>query len=112
MKRAILALTAVVFLSLLSAPKATAGGPFDITNNYYTDAWFTTSVGWEETFCDDTYDYDGTFTAYRYQERTNCSNHNVMANCQAWNSTTNTWDNITCADESATVMGRLRIPVG
>jgi hypothetical protein len=110
MKKSLLFLTAVIFLSVPLAPKADAGGPFDITENYYTNANFTTAVGWTEQFCDDTFDYDGTFTNYRYVERTNCTNHNVVDYCEQWNSTTSTWDSVSCTPDAA--MGRLHIPIG
>jgi glucose dehydrogenase len=110
MKALLPVLTAAVLVSTAWAPHANAGGPFDITENYYTDASFTTAVGWTEQFCDDTYDYDGTFTNYRYVERTNCTNHNVVDYCEVWNSTTNTWESVECPSPAAD--GRLHIPIG
>jgi hypothetical protein len=38
-KKLLTVLTVVVLFSTASAPHANAGGPFDTTENYYTDAF-------------------------------------------------------------------------
>lgn len=110
MKKPLLALAAVLLLSTPWAANAIASGSFDYTWNYYSDSSFTTAVGWYEQFCDESVDYAGSFTNYRLEERTNCETHGEFANCQIWNSSTNTWDYVECP--APTLDGRLRIPVG
>lgn len=110
MKKLLFALTALVLVSIPCAPKAYAGGPFDVTENYYSSSSFSTGVGWYEQLCDDTIDSSGTFTDYRYVEVINCTNHHEISYCQVWNPTTSQWDDVECPPP--TNDGRLRIPVG
>jgi hypothetical protein len=110
MKKLLFVLTAAVFLSIPVAPEASAGGGFDYTWNYYTDATFSSAVGWYEELCDNSIDGAGTYTDYRLEEQTSCANGHESYNCQIWNSTTHMWDYVECP--GPTMSGRLRIPVG
>ncbi|HEX8170111.1 MAG TPA: hypothetical protein VF824_06195 [Thermoanaerobaculia bacterium] len=109
-KRALLTLAAVVVLLIPSGPKTTAGAGYRITDNYFSDASFTTCVGWTDEYCDGFSDADGTVSYYRSHEKFGCATNFYTVSCQYWDSSTNAWASTPCP--STMPKGRLRIPVG
>ena len=100
-------------LLVLPASSAFTIGPEEL-DNYYTDATFTTACGFvDNDHCDDSYYEDGTRTNYRFREITNCSTGNdTYSGCQEYDSGSGTWVEVTCPNQTATIEGRLRVPVG
>ena len=88
------------------------GVSLDITNNYYPDSTFTWAVGYTEVDCDGVHYQGGTLTNYRYHETFNCVTDADGGHCETFNPGTGTWSQVSCPNETATMYGRLRIPVG
>jgi hypothetical protein len=109
MRRVIFLLTVTVLL-LTPAVNSFSAGP-EVLNNYYSDATFTTAVGWTDRDCDGSFSSGGTLTNYRYNEFIACDGQTDHGTCQEYDSGTGTWVVIEC-NEATALGGRLRVPIG
>jgi hypothetical protein len=94
---------------LLTAGTTAYSDVVDVVDEWYTDSWFTSQVGYYEKFCDGSTMSSGTQSNFLYQHVSGCNSTYEAYGCFEWNGTE--WVATTCPQDMAHG-GRLRVPVG